>query len=65
MLLNQSIMKKLILPILAIFIATTAFMPTTAPPEMAFKKGGNGSVLEFIMAFLTLAMLPCRLAKLN
>ncbi|EAS20912.1 conserved hypothetical protein [Flavobacteria bacterium BBFL7] len=39
MLLNQSIMKKFILPLLAIFIATTAFMPTTAPPEMAFKKG--------------------------
>ncbi|MGJ8683264.1 MAG: DUF3108 domain-containing protein [Nonlabens sp.] len=32
-------MKKTLLILLAIFISTTAFMPSTAPPEMAFKKG--------------------------
>ncbi len=36
---KRSIMKKTLLILLAIFISTTAFMPSTAPPEMAFKEG--------------------------
>lgn len=39
MCLNKSIMKKALLILLTIFISTTAFTSSTAPPEMAFKKG--------------------------